>query len=209
MMKLGKEKYITEEDLWALPRCASRRLRLRLMHPVRIKRTSSTRASRTPTAARPACGRLSPAPTVCPSSSRRSSRHSRMCVRSSKAPLTRQILAFAQPQLLRLLLAFVSSYDQQRPQPLERGYTIAVVMTICSVVQTGFLHQCASLWHVARADPARLCSLLRDGHAHARRSRWRPVLEGVAAQQLGAGGPRHRRHVRATLQRSSEIAAST
>ena len=103
-------------------------------------------------------------------------------MRSSKAPLTRQILAFAQPQLLRLLLAFVSSYDQQRPQPLERGYTIAVVMTICSVVQTGFLHQCASVSTVARADRVRLCSLLRDGHAHARRPRGRVVLEGAAAQ---------------------------
>lgn len=56
---------------------------------------------------------------------------------------TQDVLAFLQPQLLRRLLQFVSSYDKGTPQPIEQGYSIAVVMTVCSIVQTAFLHQCA------------------------------------------------------------------
>lgn len=37
MMRLGKEKYITEEDLWALPRSALQDRRLQLTHAARIK----------------------------------------------------------------------------------------------------------------------------------------------------------------------------
>ena len=51
-------------------------------------------------------------------------------------------LAFAQPQLLRLLIAFVDSYraGQQR-QPAIRGVAIAMAMFAVSVSQTVCLHQ--------------------------------------------------------------------
>ncbi|KAL8890967.1 MAG: hypothetical protein Q9215_001968 [Flavoplaca cf. flavocitrina] len=51
-------------------------------------------------------------------------------------------LAFAQPQLLRLLISFIDSYraGQQR-QPVVRGAAIAIAMFAVSVSQTVCLHQ--------------------------------------------------------------------
>lgn len=51
------------------------------------------------------------------------------------------ILAFAQPVLLRELLRFFMSYKTDDPQPLYRGYSIAIWMFVCSVAQTIFLNQ--------------------------------------------------------------------
>lgn len=55
------------------------------------------------------------------------------------------ILAFAQPQLLRLLISFVNEYSESLkagdPIPLTRGFMIAVGMFVVAVVQTAFLHQ--------------------------------------------------------------------
>lgn len=53
------------------------------------------------------------------------------------------ILNFAQPQLLRLLITFVDSYrgDNPNPQPLIRGAAIALAMFAVSVSQTACLHQ--------------------------------------------------------------------
>ncbi len=50
-------------------------------------------------------------------------------------------LAFIQPQLLRLLIAYVSSYKSNDPQPVIRGVSIALGMFAVSVVQTIALHQ--------------------------------------------------------------------
>jgi ABC-type multidrug transport system fused ATPase/permease subunit len=54
-------------------------------------------------------------------------------------------LAFIQPQLLRLLIKFVTDYTKSakagEPIPLTRGLLISVAMFIVSVVQTAFLHQ--------------------------------------------------------------------
>ncbi|KAF2738556.1 multidrug resistance-associated protein 1 [Polyplosphaeria fusca] len=51
------------------------------------------------------------------------------------------VLNFAQPQLLRLLIAFVDSYRTDEPQPIIRGAAIALAMFAVSVSQTAFLHQ--------------------------------------------------------------------
>ncbi|EFR00504.1 metal resistance protein YCF1 [Nannizzia gypsea CBS 118893] len=51
------------------------------------------------------------------------------------------ILAFVQPQLLRLLISFVDSYKTENPQPAIRGVAIALAMFLVSVVQTTCLHQ--------------------------------------------------------------------
>ncbi|KAK4992057.1 ATP-binding cassette glutathione S-conjugate transporter ycf1 [Elasticomyces elasticus] len=51
------------------------------------------------------------------------------------------ILAFAQPQLLRLLISFVQSYRGDSPQPPIRGAAIALAMFAVSVTQTACLHQ--------------------------------------------------------------------
>lgn len=51
-------------------------------------------------------------------------------------------LAFVQPQLLRLLISFVASYNfGDHPQPLVRGVIIALAMFATSIVQTMVLHQ--------------------------------------------------------------------
>lgn len=54
-------------------------------------------------------------------------------------------LAFAQPQLLRMLIRFVNDYtesvEKSDPLPLTRGVMIAGGMFVVSVLQTTFLHQ--------------------------------------------------------------------
>ncbi|KAL5432135.1 hypothetical protein PMIN07_008599 [Paraphaeosphaeria minitans] len=50
-------------------------------------------------------------------------------------------LNFAQPQLLRLLITFVSSYQTDNPQPVARGAAIAISMFAVSIMQTAFLNQ--------------------------------------------------------------------
>ncbi|PNS15381.1 Metal resistance protein YCF1 [Sphaceloma murrayae] len=51
------------------------------------------------------------------------------------------VLAFVQPQLLRLLISFVDSYRTDNPQTPIRGFAIALAMFVVSVSQTAFLHQ--------------------------------------------------------------------
>ncbi|OAX83617.1 hypothetical protein ACJ72_02017 [Emergomyces africanus] len=51
------------------------------------------------------------------------------------------VLAFVQPQLLRLLITFVDSYRSDNPQPVARGVAIALAMFFVSVSQTVCLHQ--------------------------------------------------------------------
>jgi len=50
--------------------------------------------------------------------------------------------AFAQPQLLRLLLTWVDSYrDGQKPEPVIKGAAIALAMFAVAVLQTTMIHQ--------------------------------------------------------------------
>ncbi|KAI5849407.1 P-loop containing nucleoside triphosphate hydrolase protein [Morchella snyderi] len=52
------------------------------------------------------------------------------------------IFAFVQPQLLRLVISFVASYNfGNDPQPLARGIAIAAAMFATSLIQTVALHQ--------------------------------------------------------------------
>ncbi|CAO3563902.1 unnamed protein product [Mortierella alpina] len=51
------------------------------------------------------------------------------------------VLGFMQPLLLRQMLLFVMSYKTQDPQPLYRGYSIAMAMFVCSLSQTTVVHQ--------------------------------------------------------------------
>ncbi|ODH26599.1 hypothetical protein ACO22_04525 [Paracoccidioides brasiliensis] len=50
------------------------------------------------------------------------------------------ILAFVQPQLLRLI-TFIDSYQTESPQPAARGVALALAMFVVSVSQTACLHQ--------------------------------------------------------------------
>ncbi|KAF9948426.1 hypothetical protein BGZ72_009661 [Mortierella alpina] len=51
------------------------------------------------------------------------------------------VLGFMLPLLLRQMLLFVMSYKTEDPQPLYRGYTIALSMFVCSLSQTTVVHQ--------------------------------------------------------------------
>ena len=51
------------------------------------------------------------------------------------------ILAFVQPQLLRILITFIDSYRTNEPQPTIQGIAIALAMFIVSIGQTMCLHQ--------------------------------------------------------------------
>lgn len=56
--------------------------------------------------------------------------------------LLNDVSQFLQPQLLRLLISFVGSYDGVRePQPVIKGAAIALAMFAIAVFQTGMLHQ--------------------------------------------------------------------
>ena len=49
--------------------------------------------------------------------------------------------AFAQPQLLRLLISFVASYNRGEPQPVVKGASIALAMFAVATLQTVMVHQ--------------------------------------------------------------------
>ncbi|ANZ77064.1 BA75_04186T0 [Komagataella pastoris] len=52
------------------------------------------------------------------------------------------VLAFTQPQLLRILIKFVNDYnDSDGTVPLTKGFMIVISMFLVSIVQTGCLHQ--------------------------------------------------------------------
>lgn len=51
------------------------------------------------------------------------------------------ISAFTQPQLLRLLITFVDSYEGEHPQPLVKGAAIALGMFALACFQTVMIHQ--------------------------------------------------------------------
>jgi ATP-binding cassette subfamily C (CFTR/MRP) protein 1 len=55
--------------------------------------------------------------------------------------LIQDALAFAQPQLLKRLLAFVGTYSTNKPEEPFHGSIIACGMLLVSVTQTAFLHQ--------------------------------------------------------------------
>ena len=55
--------------------------------------------------------------------------------------VVQDLLNYAQPLLLRYLIAFVRSYQTDKPQPISTGLAISGVMFTASVVQTVALHQ--------------------------------------------------------------------
>ncbi|CCT71244.1 related to Ycf1p, Yor1p, rat organic anion transporter [Fusarium fujikuroi IMI 58289] len=52
------------------------------------------------------------------------------------------VAQYIQPQLLRLLISFVKSYEEDNtPQPIVKGAAIALAMFACAVLQTTMVHQ--------------------------------------------------------------------
>ncbi|GAA5821197.1 hypothetical protein JCM3770_005247 [Rhodotorula araucariae] len=152
MMMAGYRKFLTEEDLWALPPddtayALGQRLekawqarRDRIAH----KTHSQAAPGQEPTfAVAPADGKKK----------KRAEKEKRPNLAAALASayggpfflaalfkLGQDSLAFLQPWLLKRLLAFVSSYNSPDGEPAFHGYVIAVAMFCCAVTQTLLLH---------------------------------------------------------------------
>lgn len=118
LMKAGYEKYLTEDDLPNLPRT----FKSKYISQYFLDKWNASTASRS---------------------------LGWTLVRTFGPPLitggackfVQDILQFTQPQLLRLLIKFVNTYNSDSPEPLVKGFMVVLGMFTLSVVQTIFLHQ--------------------------------------------------------------------
>ncbi|CAA93309.3 ATP-binding cassette transporter abc2 [Schizosaccharomyces pombe] len=55
--------------------------------------------------------------------------------------LVQDVVAFIQPNLIRKIVIFVSSYSSEHPQPPQVGFSLAIAMFLTNVVQTALLQQ--------------------------------------------------------------------
>ncbi|KAJ2891457.1 hypothetical protein GGI21_005852, partial [Coemansia aciculifera] len=123
LLKLGQRKNISQDDLWEVPLSIA---------PVNIAETFDTnwqseidhRARRTPSLLR-ALWKTVGVPYAL----------------AGVLKLVQDILQFAQPALLSLLLGFVSSHATDSPQPMSYGYFYAGSFLALQGIQTLFLHQ--------------------------------------------------------------------
>ncbi|CCU76036.1 Multidrug resistance-associated protein 1/ABC Transporter [Blumeria hordei DH14] len=123
LMRAGYSKFLTEDDLWNLARRDTARatgdaFQRAWKHELRKKKPSLWRSI-----IRAFCGPY---------------------LRGALFKVVSDSLAFIQPQLLRLLIAFVKSYREdntEAPQPVVRGAAIALAMFAVSLGQTIALHQ--------------------------------------------------------------------
>jgi hypothetical protein len=121
MMTLGAQKYLKEDDLWALPPGEdAENLGLRFEHYYATLRTSAGKP-RIWTALGAAYGGPYAFAAI--------------------LKAVQDCLAFAQPQLLRRLLVFVQSYGTEHAQPASHGFALSASIFLVAVVQTSFLHQ--------------------------------------------------------------------
>ncbi|GAA6005323.1 hypothetical protein JCM10207_002938 [Rhodosporidiobolus poonsookiae] len=152
MMKTGYAKFLTEEDLWALPPAdTARSLGDRLEKAWQSRRAAV--ADKTDTHAAPA---QAPTYAVEPADGRKQKEGEKpkrpsltgALVSAYGGPfftaaifkLLQDVLSFTQPQLLKRLLLFVATYNSDAAEPAFHGYMIATGMFVCAVVQTLLLH---------------------------------------------------------------------
>ncbi|WAQ87113.1 hypothetical protein PtA15_8A14 [Puccinia triticina] len=123
MMKLGKSQYLTEDDLWMLPREDQTDSLTNRLH--QTWRRQLSRAPSSPSLIR-AIAQAYGGPYLL----------------AALFKLIQDMLQFTQPQLLRRLLSFADSFSPgNEPEPVYRGYMIAALMFSCGLIQTLFLHQ--------------------------------------------------------------------
>ncbi|KAH8929539.1 hypothetical protein BT69DRAFT_1307047 [Atractiella rhizophila] len=120
LMKLGKSKFLEETDLWALPEedrsdALAGRLRYFWEKQMQKKKPSLVIA-------------------LCRA-------YGWDFLVAAGMKFCQDLLAFAQPQLLRKLLAFVATWNTANPAPAREGYIIAIVMFAFAVAQTSFVNQ--------------------------------------------------------------------
>ncbi|KAH8929537.1 hypothetical protein BT69DRAFT_1292537 [Atractiella rhizophila] len=120
LMKLGTSKFLEETDLWALPKqdrsnALAERLRYYWEKQMLKKKPSLVIA-------------------LCRA-------YGWDFLVAAGLKFVQDMLAFAQPQLLRKLLAFVATWNTENPAPAKDGYTIAIIMFAFAVTQTIFINQ--------------------------------------------------------------------
>ncbi|TNY24017.1 hypothetical protein DMC30DRAFT_371993 [Rhodotorula diobovata] len=153
MMKTGYRKFLTEEDLWALPPDdTARALGDRLEKAWQARRARVAHK----THQQPVIPGQEPAFAVTPADGKQKKRGEKekrpnlagALVSAYGGPfflaavfkLGQDTLAFLQPWLLKRLLQFVGSYSSPDGEPAFHGYAIAIGMFCCAVTQTLLLH---------------------------------------------------------------------
>lgn len=121
MMKYGYKEYLTEDDLWNLQKrdttqSTSEAFEKAWAHELKHRKNPNLWIAIT----KPFFGPY---------------------FRAGLFKTVNDVLAFTQPQLLRLLIKFVRSYETPEPEPVIRGAAIALAMFVVSVTQTMALHQ--------------------------------------------------------------------
>lgn len=121
IMKEGYSKFLTEDDLWSL----------------RKSDTTYTTGDKFNTAWEIQLQRKNPSIWIALFRA-----FGGAYLRGALFKVVHDILAFVQPQLLRLMITFVASYKfGDHPQPVVRGVAIAAAMFATSIGQTMALHQ--------------------------------------------------------------------
>ncbi|TIC23626.1 hypothetical protein E3Q12_01940 [Wallemia mellicola] len=149
LLKLGKERYINEEDLWELPddehsERVGRNLKQKWVH-------ETSKSSGKPSLWFALCKAYG----------------KDYLVYATFFKMLQDILTFVQPQLLKSLLRFVNSQRSDEPEPLIKGYCLAAVMFLSAVSQSTFLHQYFQLvFMTGLRVRAGLVNLLYDKSLH-------------------------------------------
>jgi ABC-type multidrug transport system fused ATPase/permease subunit len=120
LMKLGYEKYLTQDDLWNLRTRDSSKKTVGDFRAAWAIEAEKKRPSLFLAIARAYGGPF---------------------LRGGLVKVLSDVSQFLQPQLLRLLIAFVSSYQTSNPQPVIRGCAISLGMFALSVTYTSCQHQ--------------------------------------------------------------------
>jgi ATP-binding cassette subfamily C (CFTR/MRP) protein 1 len=122
LMKLGYSRYITEHDMSALPPSDTAHALSTSLQSQWAKQLESPNPSLWGALFRAYGAKYAVAAVI---------------------KMVRDVLSFAEPQLLRLLLAFIASYQAQEGEGKSAfvGWVIAGGMFLLSVVQTAMLHQ--------------------------------------------------------------------
>ncbi|TYJ52875.1 hypothetical protein B9479_006510 [Cryptococcus floricola] len=126
LLSLGTKKFLGEEDMWALPQEDSAESLSNLVASSWQKEIDAVKAGKKE---KPSLKRAL------------FSAYGLPYAIAGLLKAIYDILNFLQPQLLRLLLAFVSSYTTKHPMPPVAGYAISILMFLSSNLATGVLHQ--------------------------------------------------------------------
>ena len=120
MMTLGSQKYLTEEDMWALPPGEdAENLGRRFEKYYAQTRSKDGKPRFWTTLARAYGGPF---------------------LTAAFLKMAQDALAFAQPQLLRLLLRFVETYKTDHPESALHGFFFSGLLFTVALIQTSCLH---------------------------------------------------------------------